>query len=192
MDKKTYQRKYPFFSQCGLNCGLCPRFHTDGASRCPGCGGSGFFEKRPSCGIISCSVRHGNLAHCYLCEEYPCQKYQKADLCDSFISHRNMKSDFARAKQIGIDAYYAELEQKMAILALLLASYNDGQKKSFYCLAVNLLALADLLSVIQQLADTTKSMQSIKEKAAFASSLLQQVAEQQGIELKLHKKAATK
>gem|GEM_PF-3991072 len=31
-------RSYPLFSDCGLNCGLCPRYYTDGASRCPGCG----------------------------------------------------------------------------------------------------------------------------------------------------------
>ena len=33
-----YDREYPLFSACGLNCGLCPRFYTDGESRCPGCG----------------------------------------------------------------------------------------------------------------------------------------------------------
>jgi len=30
------QREYPLFSACGLNCGLCPRYHTDGISKCPG------------------------------------------------------------------------------------------------------------------------------------------------------------
>jgi len=33
-----YNRQYPVFSLCGLNCGLCPNFQSTAASRCYGCG----------------------------------------------------------------------------------------------------------------------------------------------------------
>ncbi|HNR04634.1 MAG TPA: DUF3795 domain-containing protein, partial [Bacillota bacterium] len=39
---------------CGLDCGLCPRFFTEGASRCPGCCGVDFENKHPSCSFITC------------------------------------------------------------------------------------------------------------------------------------------
>jgi len=50
-------RSYPQFSACGLNCGLCPRYHTSGITRCPGCAGENFLMKHPSCGVLSCSQR---------------------------------------------------------------------------------------------------------------------------------------
>ncbi|HCP15088.1 MAG TPA: hypothetical protein DIT32_04865, partial [Peptococcaceae bacterium] len=61
---KEYVRAYPLFSLCGLNCGLCPRYHTEGESRCPGCGGPAFHLKHPSCAVITCSRKHGGVEHC--------------------------------------------------------------------------------------------------------------------------------
>lgn len=37
--KREYRRSEPLFSQCGLNCGLCPMYHIREESHCPGCGG---------------------------------------------------------------------------------------------------------------------------------------------------------
>lgn len=182
------QRQYPMLSACGLNCGLCPRFHTDGDSRCPGCGGEGFAAKRPSCGVLTCARRHGGLEYCYLCEEYPCKKYEGAALCDSFISHRNMRSDFERARQSGIQAYQAELEEKIAFLRALLADYNDGRRKSFYCTAVNLLELEDLRDVMRLIREQVDPGDPPKAKAAQAVRLFEQRAQERGISLRLNRK----
>jgi hypothetical protein len=107
------KRQFSLFSACGLNCGLCPRYHTDGD--CPGCGGENFSEKyllpvfycgqlqTSSCGILSCTERH-NIEYCYLHNEYPCEKYNKWKI-DLFITHQNMMKDFEKAKNIGIGEY---------------------------------------------------------------------------------------
>ena len=142
-------REYPRFSACGLNCGLCPRFHTEGASKCPGCGGEDFFSKRPSCGVISCNQRHG-VSYCFRCAEYPCDKIEDATCVDSFITHRHMRRDSDRARAEGIDAYRADLDEKVALLEALLRDYNDGRRKSLFCTAVNLLPLADVRAVAAQ------------------------------------------
>lgn len=185
---EEYQREYPLFSACGLNCCLCPRFHTEGGSRCPGCGGEGFFEKRPSCGVISCCRRHDDLAYCYLCEEYPCKKYDRAMDYDSFITHRHMEKDFARAKAIGIDAYQAQLNEKVEILQTLLAQYNDGRRKSFFCLAVNLLELEDVKAAMAKIQAQTQDGMTAKEKSAMAAEALQELADSSGVELTLNRK----
>jgi len=52
---KEYKREYPLFSLCGLNCGLCPKYHTNGESKCPGCGGTDFTLKHPPCKVIRCN-----------------------------------------------------------------------------------------------------------------------------------------
>lgn len=184
----TPLRPYPLFSQCGLNCGLCPRFHADGVSRCPGCCGPGFFDKRPSCGVISCAQRHGGVEYCFQCEAYPCKKLEGAECVDSFITHRNMKTDFEKARCIGLDRYRAELDEKMVILQKLLTEYNDGRRKSFYCLAANLLPLSNLQGVMVQLSSQTQPQQSPKERAATAAALLSRQAAQLEIRLELDNK----
>jgi hypothetical protein len=181
------QRQYPLFSACGLNCGLCPRYQTDGTSKCPGCAGKGFLTKHPPCGVLSCCQRHG-LEYCYLCDEYPCKKYEGADTFDSFITHRNQLKDFEKAKNIGLDTYQAELNERVEILQTLLKNYDDGRRKNFFCIAVNLLALHDVKDVMEQIKGETKSDDSIKEKSAIAVCLLQAMADKRNIMLKLKKR----
>lgn len=181
------ERQYPAFSACGLNCGLCPRYHTAGTSRCPGCAGKGFLEKHPTCGILSCCQRHG-IEYCYLCEEYPCKKYDGADLTDSFITHKNQLENFDKVRSIGLEAYIAELNNKMELLEQLLNNFDDGRKKSLFCTAVNLLKLEDIKFVIERIHAETNADTPIREKSAIASRLIQAVAEQRDVSLQLRKK----
>ena len=179
-------RKYPLFSACGLNCGLCPRYYTDGPSRCPGCGGEGFTSAHCGCGMLSCCQRKG-LGYCFECDEFPCKKYKDVDSSDSFITHRNQFIDMEKAKRIGLSAYEAELNEKVAILEKLLESYNDGRKKSFYCLVVNLLDLEDIKAVVENIDKEAESEATLKEKAVIATRLFNEIADLRGISLKLRK-----
>ncbi len=181
------QRQYPLFSVCGLNCGLCPRYQTEGTSKCPGCAGEGFLTKHPPCGVLSCCQRHG-IDYCYLCEKHPCEKYEGADVYDSFITHQNQLKNFEKVKKIGLGAYQSELNEKVDILRNLLDDYNDGRQKNFFCIAVNLLELQDVKHVMEQIADGTKSDESIKEKSANAVRLFKAMAENRNVILKLRKK----
>jgi hypothetical protein len=183
---KYITRKYPLFSACGLNCGLCPRYYTDGSSRCPGCAGEGFSNVHPSCGVLSCCQRRG-LEYCFLCDEYPCKKYDCADLSDSFISHKNQFRDIDKAKRIGIETYEAELNVRIEILQNLLNNYDDGRRKGFYCLAVNLLELQDIESIIEQIGKKIEPLTTLREKAKTVVSLFQTMADDRGIILKLRK-----
>lgn len=184
---KGFRRENLLFSLCGLNCGLCP-MQLDGF--CPGCGGG---DGNQSCSIAACSLRHSNTAYCFQCPDFPCGRYTQADEYDSFVTHQNRLSDLQKAEKGGIEAYNAELREKTAILKILLSEYNDGRKKSFFCLAVNLLTLDDLLSVMQDL--ETPSGQTGrygKENAARAAFLLQALAERRGVTLKLRRKPRKK
>lgn len=180
-----YAREYPSFSACGLNCGLCPRYHTNGTSKCPGCAGEGFLLKHPSCSILSCNRRKG-IEFCYLCDEYPCKKYNGADLSDSFITHKNQLNDFDKAKRIGLDAYNSELNNKVNLLEYLLENFDDGRRKSFFCIAVNLLELQDINYVLDKIAYLAET--DIKIKSAAAVSLFEDIAKKRNISLKLRKK----
>ncbi len=167
---------------------MCPRFYTDGKSRCPGCGGADFSTTRPSCGALSCCKRNG-LEFCWQCGDFPCPKYDGADKSDSFITHKNQFRDMGRARRESLDVYIAVLEEKMEILKLLLERYNDGRMKSFYCLAVNLMEIGDIRAVMTKIKEESQPKDSVAERAALASRLFRSAAHKLGIELALRKKS---
>ena len=180
---KGFTREETRFSLCGLNCCLCS-MHLGGY--CPGCGGG---SGNQNCAIAKCSLDHGGVLFCWECPEYPCSRYDGFDDGDSFVPHRNRQQDIAQAREIGPEAYLAQLEEKLAILEKLLAHYNDGRRKALFNTAVYLLPLEYLQSVMA-LMDSRPELegQPIKEWALAAVDLLQQAADHRGINLKLNKK----
>lgn len=189
---KPYTRQTPAFSLCGLNCCLCPKYRTTGISRCPGCGGDAFYEKHPTCAIVSCSLRHGGVFYCFQCREYPCQRYTRPSDNDSFITYLHVPRDMDEAKRIGLDLYLHQLSKKSETLDTLLEKWDNGRLKSFYCLAVNLLPQEDLDSAICEL----EQLQSQQEMSPYESQsdfgkrvkeIFNRRAALRGIELKLRK-----
>lgn len=170
---KGFTRKNPYFSLCGLNCKLCS-MNISGH-----CGGCGFGNQ--SCPIARCSLEHGKQEYCFQCPEYPCEKYAGIDEFDSFITHSNQKADLKKMKKIGEEAYNAEQIEKRRILDRLLAEYNDGRKKTLFCLAVNLLPLEELRTIF----DEDDLEMSVKDRAGRMEKRLK---ERSRVELKLRKK----
>lgn len=183
-----YRRDYPLFSLCGLNCGLCSRYHTEGGSRCPGCGGKDFELKHPACGVISCSLKHGGIEYCFQCKDYPCPRYHGIGQRDSFISYRDVLSDFSKAETEGLDSIQKELEEKMTILQELLSEYNDGRRKSFFCNAVNLLSAEEVRKVMEAIRSVpTDPTEDVKDRARRAAEAFEAMAAGKDIDLKLRK-----
>ena len=184
---KDFNRTNSSFSLCGLNCGLCS-MRLDGY--CPGCGGG---AGNQSCAIAKCSLLHDKVEYCFLCPKYPCRRYEGIEEYDSFITHQRQLRDNAKAKEIGIEAYNEEQTQKAEILQTLLSDYNDGRRKTFYCVAINLLPLQDIKDVMKQIVENTSlNNLAVKEKAENVASLFQNLAVKQGIALKLRKKSVKK
>lgn len=155
---------------------------------CPGCGGG---DGNQSCAIARCSLTHGGLEYCFKCKEYPCEKYDDIEVFDSFITHRNQLKDMGKMQRIGAKQYNRELEEKVEILQYLLTNYNDGRRKGFFFIAVNLLELQEIRDVMKQIsAETSSDGLLIKEKAIIAVRLFQEMAEQRSILLKLNKKSS--
>ena len=174
---KGFERNNPYLSLCGLNCKLCP-MQLSGH-----CGGCGFGNQ--GCPIIRCRMRRGEYEYCTQCPEYPCARYEHVDEYDSFITHRNQKKDLEKLKRIGEEAYIQEQQEKLQILDRLLANYNDGRKKTLFCLAVNLMDLHILKEILAQ-ADREYSGLSLKERSTAIAQLLK---DRSNTELKLRKKA---
>jgi hypothetical protein len=56
-------KKYYTLGCCGIDCGLCPRYYTEGGeeSRCPGCFGENFVQKHTPCSTASCCIKMENM-----------------------------------------------------------------------------------------------------------------------------------
>lgn len=178
---KGFERKNKLFSLCGLNCGLCPMLL---GNHCGGCGNG-----NQSCKIAKCSLEHGKVEYCYECEQYPCEKYQNIDEYDIFITGRQRRADMERAQSAGIEQYNLEQQEKVQILSYLLSHYNDGRRKNFFCVAVNLLKLSELQEAIKQI-QSNAGLPSLpfKEQCSYVADVFQKIADRRNIKLKLNKK----
>ena len=191
MDKHPL-KKYPIVGACGLNCGLCPRYHTEGSSRCPGCCGEGFWQKHPSCGFITCCVKQRNLETCAECVDWEgCERLAKnlaaAERVDSFISYGPLADNLTFIQKQGI-AEFARLEfEKQEFLRYLIDNYDEGRSKSFYCLSCQLMPLDSLKEVLADVEVSVTGTADIREKAKTVRVAISDLADKLGISLKLRK-----
>lgn len=168
---------HPTIGCCGIDCGLCPRFHTDGASRCPGCGAEGFESRHPSCGFLTCCVKKRGLEVCAPCQDFPCSRFAKENgERDSFVLHRRVMPNQSEIREIGLEAFLARRSQRMAFLETALARFNDGRSKSFYCIAAALISISSLKEALRR-ANEGENLRSV----------LTEYAEAEGQELRLRK-----
>ena len=177
---KNFYRENQNLPLCGLNYKLCPMFI---GSYCGGCGNG-----NQACSIARCGMSKG-VEYCFACKNYPCEKYDGFDETDSFITHAHRKNDFEQAQTKGLKQYNSIQQYKEKFLKKLLAEYNDGRKKSFFCLAVNLLDAEELKS-IEEIISSESDLNAMlpKEKSKFVSELFLAAAEKKGICLKLRRK----
>ncbi|UCD01105.1 MAG: DUF3795 domain-containing protein [Promethearchaeota archaeon] len=192
MTREYSVKKYPTIACCGLDCGLCPVYYTKGPSRCPGCCGSDFFSKHPSCSIITCCIKKHNFETCADCAEFPCSKINKWDKADSFISHQVSLSNLRLIQEEGIDNFYAQQERRIKILEDMLDNFNEGRSKSFFCIATALLSIEDLEQALmrgnEQIKNGGIGPKDLKAKSKILKTILNGFADKREIELKLRRK----
>ena len=181
-------KTYSTIACCGIDCGLCPRYHTDGPSACPGCGGLNFKEKHPSCGFVTCCVTKHGFEVCSDCSEYPCKRFDtEREGYDSFVTHQMVFANLDAIKTNGMDIFLEQQSMRIKILTDLLENYNDGRSKSFFCLVTALLPL-DTLRNAQKFAHDLDIHLTLKERNKRLKDKLKSLAKAINIELKLRHK----
>lgn len=138
-------KQYPTIAVCGLDCGLCPRYYTAGPSRCPGCAGPGFHEKRPSCSFITCCVKKKNLEVCAQCPDFPCPKFKNEDEylllneSSSYPPYKKVMPNLKFIRDFGIEEFMKQQNRRIALLQVMIANFDDGRSRSFFCRTTALL-----------------------------------------------------
>jgi len=181
-------KEYYTIGCCGIDCGLCPRFHTAGDSVCPGCGGPRFRDKHPSCGFLTCCTLRRGYEVCSECGDYPCGRFDPQRMVyESFVTNRKMLPNLEYISNNGIKPFLEQQNARMSTLKYLLGCFDDGRSKSYFCLACTLLPPENLNMVSREF-ESLESL-DIKEKNRMVRDRLRVLAEAAGIELKLRKKA---
>lgn len=185
-------KQHPTIGACGLDCGLCPAYHREGVSRCPGCCGEGFWNTHPGCGFITCCVKHKGLDTCGECNESEfCPRVMKlmedAKQADSLVSYQTVSSNFDFVRRNGIAKWSRQQQDKIDFLKTLLENYNDGRTKGFYCLSVQLLPLDRLQAALAQVKQSMTPQLTPKDKARLVRAAFDGLAATSSVELKLRK-----
>lgn len=121
-----------------------------GPSRCPGCCGPEFFGKHPSCSFITCCVKKKNLEVCAECSDFPCSKfkseeeYRQLKESSSYPSYKKVMPNLNFVKEHGIEKFAEQQKKRIKSLETMIADFDDGRSRSFYCKSVALLDLAAL------------------------------------------------
>lgn len=88
-----------------------------------------------------------------------------------------------------MEAYKKELDEKINLLESLLASYDDGRRKGFYCLAVNLLDLETLHVIFDQVGHHDRvHRKALHERTTLMVQTMEAFAKERHITLRLRTK----
>ncbi len=183
-------KKIPAIGCCGIDCGLCPRFYTEGTSRCPGSGGENFELLHPACGYLGCCAKKKGLEVCALCIDFPCVRFDKeTGKTDSFVTHRKVMVNQFFIREKGLDEFLPGQRERMVLLEKMLADWDDGRCRSFFCLAAAHLPPEELHIALGAAEREAAGivLTDRKAPAKVLKGILNKVAEKENIQLRLRK-----
>ncbi len=125
-------KQYALVGCCGMSCVLCPRFHSQSKSKCPGCGLS---TNRESCSTFKCCTEKHGYESCAECAVAPCERlFLQADWV-GFNTRKKWIDNLIQIKEIGIKHWFDEQMEKQMLLEEALRYFPNNRMRSFFCLS---------------------------------------------------------
>jgi hypothetical protein len=180
---------YPEIGICGLSCRLCPRYHTEGESRCSGCK----TESRmgAGCPFITCAMKKKHVEFCGDCpDSHVCDRWKKhreaAKSHDSFKCYLKLEEDIAFIRRHGIRQFEEDQKNREALLKIMLQEFNEGRSKSYYCIAATILTPVELRDALDEAKRKTAGA-DVKSMSKALHEALDNAAARNGRILRLRK-----
>ena len=180
---------YPEIGICGLSCRLCPNYHTETKSRCPGCKSED--RMAVGCPFITCAVKKRGIEFCWDCDEHgTCEKWRKhreaGRTGDSFKCYQSLEEDISCIQKNGVAAFEKQQETREQLLREMLEGYNEGRSKSYYCIAATVLKTEELQDALRKAKQQSGGL-DLKNRAKLLHSILDEIAVRKNYVLKLRK-----
>jgi hypothetical protein len=181
--------EYSEIGVCGLSCRLCPTYHSKGESRCAGCKSEG--RMKVGCPFITCAVNKRGLEFCWECQDHKnCEKWtlhrKHGQSRDSFVCYQRLESNIAFVEHSGLSAFVEDQKERERLLTAMLAEFNEGRSKSYYCIVATIMDLRDIAQAIVQ-ARNESAGEDLKRRSKHLHAILERFADQRGYNLKLRK-----
>jgi hypothetical protein len=143
------------------------------------------------CPFIMCAVKQRGLEFCWQCPQHEdCPKWrarrESGKAHDSFVCYQKLEDNIEFIRSKGISAFVKSQQAKEELIAAMLDEFNEGQSKSFYCVAATVLSTPELKHALEQARRESPGMER-KDKAKTLHPLLEGIAAQRGYHLKLRK-----
>ncbi|NOQ22916.1 MAG: hypothetical protein GQ565_09775 [Candidatus Aegiribacteria sp.] len=173
-------KKHTMSGCCGMSCSLCPRFHTDGKSKCLGCGPD------PHCVYCStykcCSVKKA-YETCAECIDSPCARISNLADWKRFSTGKRWLLHIEEIKKNGLEKWERIQEQKAVLLKQALEQYNSGRSKGIICLSFLLFDIPTIQKLLEK-ANAIISDIELKDRAKKFKVLIKEFAKKKEIKLK--------
>lgn len=181
--------KYPEIGICGLSCRLCPRYQSEGKSRCFGCKTDS--RMVVGCPFITCALKKKGIEFCWVCEKNSaCEKWKKrrefGKQHDSFKCYQTLENDISFIQKNGINKFEQLQKIREQLLKEMLQDFNEGRSKSYYCIAATVLQIDELKETLTKARRDCIGL-GIKDKSRVLHSILDEIADQKNYCLKLRK-----
>jgi hypothetical protein len=178
--------RYPEIGVCGLPCRLCAMFHVDGPSRCRGCKSPG--RRDAGCPFHVCAIQRKGVEFCgdcpdgELCPRWTKFRERRATM-DTVVCSQTLESDLEWTERKGLAAYDQLQKERLRLLKKMLADFNEGRSKGYYCIAATVLDLAGLKKILDEAEKRGKGL-VLKERSVILRALLDARADKKGYVLR--------
>jgi hypothetical protein len=143
------------------------------------------------CPFITCAVKKKGIELCTDCTEgESCERWKRhrdaSKKADSFVCYQKLEDNIRYIKQHGILAFEEAQDRRCELLKAMLAGFDDGRSKSFYCIATTMMMPEELEKAIAS-ARASSQGKARKEKAKVMRGVLEGIAREKGYLLALRK-----
>jgi TPP-dependent trihydroxycyclohexane-1,2-dione (THcHDO) dehydratase len=107
-------------------------------------------------------------------------------MSDSLLSYQKVEDNIAFIQKNGIAEFENEQKIREQLLKEMLADFNEGRSKTYYCIAATVLEIKELRQALNE-AKTQSQTLNVKEKSQILHSILDRIAEKKHYCLKLRK-----
>jgi hypothetical protein len=171
-------KKYELIGCCGMSCSLCPRFHTNGKSKCLGCGPDPHCQY---CATFKCCTIKNNLESCADCSQFLCDKINNLKDWKGFDTNKIWLSHLKQIKESNYCDWNKSQLDKKKYLEEALTKYDSGRSKSFIILHFLFFNLQLVKEVMENGEEINEP--DIKQRSKEFKNLLKRTAEENGIKV---------
>jgi len=164
-------------------------YHSKSDSRCAGCKSEG--RMKVGCLFITCAVKKRGIEFCWQCPDHEaCEKWHEhrewGQSHDSFVCYQRLESNIAFVEHQGIFTFAADQKKREHLLSAMLAEFNEGRSKSFYCIVATVMDIQEIKEAIVLARDRSAGA-DIKTKSKALHAILDKVAQERKYSLRLRK-----